>query len=288
VIGPWTHARPTLESTKIGDVDFGPEAGLDSQALMARWFAYWLQDGDRTIVEGAPVRIFIMGENRWRAEQEWPLARARSTAYYLGSSGHAKTAAGDGMLRTGANAGVSVDRFVFDPSDPVPTGARGGYSRTPSDQQETEKRADVLVYSTAPLAEDTEVTGPIHVTLWVASSARDTDFTAKLVDVFPDETARALTDGILRARYRTSTTKPELLTPGEPVEITVDAGATSNLFKAGHRIRLDISSSNFPRFDRNPNTGGVFGEDSQLLRAKQTVLHDRKHPSRLVLPVVTR
>ena len=288
IIGPWTHARPTLQSTKIGDVDFGPDAGLDSQELMTRWFAYWLQGGDRAIVEGAPVRIFVMGENRWRDEQEWPLAQAQSTAFYLSSGGRANTAAGDGMLTPQSHAGASADHFVYDPSHPVPTGAQGGYSRTPSDQRDTEKREDVVVYSTPPLREAIEVTGPISVKLWVASSARDTDFTAKLVDVFPDGTARALNDGILRARYRDSKTQPKLLTPGQPVEITIDVGATSNLFQAGHRIRLDVSSSNFPRFDRNPNTGGVFGEDSQLLRAEQTILHDAAHPSRLVLLVVPR
>ena len=286
VIGPWTHARPTIESTKIGAVDFGPDAGLDSEDLMTRWFAYWLQGGDRAVIEGPPVRIFVMGANRWRDEPEWPLARARSTAYFLGSSGRANTAAGDGILAQQSSTGAAVDRFVYDPSDPVPTGAQGGYSRTPSDQRDTEKRQDVLVYSTAPLREAIEVTGPISVKLWVASSARDTDFTAKLVDVFPDGTARALNDGILRARYRDSKTQPALLTPGQPVEITIDVGATSNLFRTGHRIRLDISSSNFPRFDRNPNTGGVFGEDSKLLRAEQTILHDARHPSRLVLPMV--
>ncbi len=232
-------------------------------------------------VEGPPVRIFIMGENRWRDEQEWPLARAQSTAYYLSSGG------GYSAASTFCH-GSSADHFVYDPSNPVPTGALGGYSRTPSDQRATEKRADVLVYSTPPLAKDIEVTGPISVKLWVASSARDTDFTAKLVDVFPDGTARALNDGILRARYRESKTQPVLLTPGQPVEITIDVGATSNLFKVGHSIRLDISSSNFPRFDRNPNTGGVFGQDSELIRADQTILHDAQHPSRLILPVVPR
>jgi uncharacterized protein len=288
VIGPWTHARPTLQSTNIGDVDFGPEAGLDSQELMARWFTYWLQAGDGAVIQGAPVRIFVMGENRWRGEQDWPLARAQSTAYYLGSSRRANTAAGDGTLGPQPSTAASADHFVYDPSNPVPTGAQGGYSRTPSDQRDTEKRQDVLVYSTPPLREAIEVTGPISVRLWVASSARDTDFTAKLIDVLPDGTARALTDGILRARYRDSKTQPTLLTPGQPVEITIDLGATSNLFKAAHRIRLDISSSNFPRFDRNPNTGGVFGEDSKLLRAEQTILHDAAHPSRLVLPLVPR
>jgi uncharacterized protein len=288
VIGPWTHARPTLQSTKIGDLDFGRDAGLDSRELMIRWFAYWLQGGDAAILKNPPVRIFVMGENRWRDEQEWPLARARSTAYYLGSSGRANTAAGDGTLDPHSSAGAFADQFVYDPSNPVPTGAQGGYSRTPSDQRDTEKRRDVLVYSTAPLRGAIEVTGPISVKLWVASSARDTDFTATLVDVFPDGTARALTDGILRARYRESKTQPVLLTPGQPVEITIDVGATSNLFLAGHRIRLDISSSNFPRFDRNPNTGGVFGEDSTPLRANQTIFHDAAHPSRLFLPVVPR
>jgi len=289
VIGPWTHARPTLQSTKIGEVDFGPNAGLDSQELMVRWFAYWLQGGDRAIIESPPVRIFVMGMNRWRDEQEWPLARAQSTGYYLASGGHANTAAGDGTLGAESSAQSSerpgADHFVYDPSNPVPTGAEGGYSRTPSDQRDTEKREDVLVYSTPPLREAIEVTGPVSVKLWVASSARDTDFTAKLVDVFPDGPSRPLTDGILRARYRESKTHPKLLTPGEPAEITIDVGATSNLFQAGHRIRLDISSSNFPRFDRNPNTGGVFGEDSKLLRADQTILHDAEHPSRLILPV---
>jgi putative CocE/NonD family hydrolase len=288
IVGPWTHARPTLASTKVGDVDFGPEAGLDSQGLMARWFSYWLQGGNRAVVDGAPVRIFVLGENRWRDEQEWPLARARNTAYFLSSRGHANTRDGDGSLRTTPRSDEPADRFVYDPKNPVPTGALGGYSRIPSDQRGVEKREDVLVYSSEPLSRDLELTGPITVKLWVASSARDTDFTAKLADVFPDGTARALTDGILRARYRESKTRPILLTPAQPVEITIDAGATSNLFRAGNRIRLDISSSNFPRFDRNPNTGGAFGEDSELLRAEQTILHETKHPSRVILPVVPR
>lgn len=288
IVGPWTHARPTLRSTRIGDVDFGPDAGMSAQDLYERWFAYWLQGGDASVVAGAPVRIFVMGENRWRDEQEWPLARARATAYYLHSGGRANTLNGDGSLSTGAPSDEPADRYAYDPRDPVPTGAIGGYSRIPSDQRETERRRDVLVYTSAPLERDMEVTGPLSVTLWIASSARDTDFTAKLSDVFPDGSARALNDGILRARYRRSKTKPELLAPGEPTEITIDVGATSNLFRAGHRIRLDVSSSNFPRFDRNPNTGGVFGDEAELRTAEQTVLHDGRHPSRLVLPVIPR
>jgi putative CocE/NonD family hydrolase len=288
IVGPWTHARPSRGSTKVGDVDFGPEAGLDSQDLMARWFDHWLKDGDPAIVNGPPVRIFVMGENTWRDEQEWPLARARATKYFLQSGGQANTSDGDGRLSNDAPGDQPADAFVYDPWDPVPTGALGGYSRIPSDQRAIEQRSDVLVYTTEPLATDVEITGPISLTLWVASSARDTDFTGKLVDVWPDGTARALTDGILRARYRNGKARPELLTPDEPVEITIDLGATSNLFRAGHRIRLEVSSSNFPRFDRNPNTGGVIGKDGELRRARQRVFHDARRPSYLTLPIVPR
>jgi N-acyl-D-amino-acid deacylase len=289
IIGPWTHARPTLASTAIGDVSFGPTAGFDAEGAMLAWFDHWLKAGGKTPLTSAPVRLFVMGANEWRDEQEWPLARARPTAYYLSSDGKANTRNGDGSLSTASPATTSPpDRYTFDPANPVPTGASGGYSRTPGDQQGVELRSDVLVYTSAPLTVDVEVTGPLAATLWIASTARDTDFTAKLVDVFPDGTARALADGILRARYRNGPTTPVLLAPGEPTEITVDLGATSNLFKAGHRIRLEVSSSNFPRFDRNPNTGGTFGEDRVVQKAEQTILHDAAHPSRLVLPVVPR
>ncbi len=229
-----------------------------------------------------------MGENRWRDEQEWPLARARTTPFYLRSAGRAVTVSGDGRLEPMPPAGEPADQFVYDPKDPVPTGASGGYSRTPMDRREVEQRKDVLVYQTPALTEDVEVTGPLALTLWIQSTARDTDFTGTLVDVFPDGTARALADGILRARYRNGKTTPSLLTPGEPTEVTIDLGATSNLFRAGHRIRLEVSSSNFPRFDRNLNTGGVFGEDPAGVPATQTILHDAAHPSRLLLPIVAR
>jgi putative CocE/NonD family hydrolase len=286
VIGPWTHARPTPASTRIGDVDFGPEAGFDADAAMLAWFDRWLRGAPAR--EAAPIRLFVMGENRWRDEHEWPLARARQTPYYLRSGGRANTSSGDGRLEMTAPASEPPDRYTYDPRDPVPTGAAGGYSRAPIDRRQVEQRPDVLVYTTPPLIEDVEVTGPIALTLWIRSDARDTDFTGTLVDVFPDGTARALADGILRARYRGGKRAQKLLTPGEAVELTIDLGATSNLFRAGHRIRLEVSSSNFPRFDRNPNTGGVFGEDREVRRAAQDVLHDAAHPSRLVLPIVPR
>jgi putative CocE/NonD family hydrolase len=288
VVGAWTHARPTTASTKIGDVDFGPAAGFDLEAAISEWFDFWLKDGPASVLARAPVRLFVMGANTWRDEQEWPLARAVPTPFYLHSDGAANTREGNGSLSQTSPSTEPADRFVYDPWNPVPTGQRGGYSRLPTDQRDVEQRQDVLVYTTAALPAAIEVTGPITAHLWAASSATDTDFTVKLVDVLPDGTARMLTDGILRARYRAGKTTPRLLTPGHAEELTIEAGATSNVFAAGHRIRIEISSSNFPRFDRNPNTGGTFGQDAELRRAEQTIFHDAARASRIVLPVVPR
>ncbi len=296
IVGPWTHARPNAASTKIGDVDYGPLAGFNSESLIVAWFRHWMPSRapDDPITRsrdfGAlPVRLFVMGENRWRDEQEWPLARARPTSFYLGSSGRANSAGGDGTLGTSApGPAAAVDTFTYDPRNPVPTGASGAYSRAPSDLRELARRPDVLVYSTPPLDMAMEVTGFITLTLWASSSARDTDFTARLVDVHPDGTARALTDGIIRARYRKSRTTPELLTPDTPTEFTIDVGATSNVFLKAHRIRVEISSSNFPRYDRNPNTGEPFATSARLESARQVIYHDARRPSRLILPVIPR
>jgi putative CocE/NonD family hydrolase len=288
VVGAWTHARPTTASTKIVEVDFGPAAGFDLDTLIAEWFDFWLKDAPTAVLSRPPVRLFVMGANIWRDEQEWPLARAVPTPFYLHSAGAANTLDGDGILSVASPSAEPPDRFVYDPWNPVPTGQRGGYSRLPTDQREIERRDDVLVYTTAPLAAPIETTGPIVAHVWAASSATDTDFTVKLVDVFPDGTARMLTDGILRARYRAGKTAPQLLTPGRAEALTIDVGATSNVFAAGHRIRIEISSSNFPRFDRNPNTGAPFGESAELRRAEQTVFHDRQRASHIVLPVVPR
>jgi putative CocE/NonD family hydrolase len=286
VIGPWTHARPTPASTRIGDVEFGPNAGFDQEALMIDWFDYWLKDRPTHVLDRPPVRLFVMGTNVWRDEQEWPLARAVSTSFYLHSVGNANTAEGDGTLNRSEPDREQPDRFTYDPANPVPTGPKSAYSKTASDQREVERRRDVLVYTSAPLPTALEVTGPIEVRLWAASSATDTDFTAKLVDVLPDGTARMLNDGILRARYRGGKTAPVLLTPGRAEEMVIDVGATSNVFGVGHRIRVEISSSNFPRFDRNPNTGDPFGESAAMQVAEQKIFHDRDHPSRIVLPIV--
>jgi putative CocE/NonD family hydrolase len=245
-------------------------------------------------MEEAPVRIFVMGDNVWRDEQEWPLARAQDTSYYLHSEGKANSLNGNGSLTTEAPAQEQPDVFLYNPEDPVPTrggalccnpyfAANGAY-----EQSGIEEREDVLVYSTPPLSRDVEVTGPVTVTLFAATSAKDTDFTAKLVDVCEDGCARNLTDGIIRARYRESTSSPKLLEPGNIYQYTIDLWATSNVFKAGHRIRLEISSSNFPRFDRNTNTGNTISEDTDFIPAMQTVLHSAEYPSHVTLPIVPR
>jgi len=239
------------------------------------------------------VRIFVMGINQWRDEEEWPLARARPVKFYLGGNGHANSLYGDGALTEKQDKHTSPDHYLYDPQKPVPTtgGAVCCDSRKfpwgPMDQRAVEKRHDVLVYTTRPLTADLEVTGPIRLILYAASTARDTDFTAKLVDVFPTGEARNLTDGILRVRYRDSLESVKLMKPGEVYRLTVDVGVTSNVFRAGHRIRLEISSSNFPRFDRNPNTGRPIADETQLLKATQTVFHDRDRHSYLLLPEVS-
>jgi putative CocE/NonD family hydrolase len=292
LLGPWCHG-PTSDEGKIGDVVFGKDAVLDANAAALAWFDYALKGKANEYASGAPVRIFVMGENRWRDEQEFPLARTRYTKYYLHSAKAPSTAAGDGVLAAEAPRREPAARFDYDPEQPVPTiGGRlccGATTKPgPYDQRPNESRADVLVFSTPPLAHDTEVTGNIRLELFASSSAVDTDFTALLADVEPSGYARFLTDGIVRARYRSGTKKAEPLEPGHAYKYDVDLWATSNLFKAGHRIRLYVSSSNFPRFNRNLNTGEATLGASRVVKAQQTVFHDAEHPSALVLPVIPR
>ncbi len=297
LIGPWAH---TSSGNPIGEMNFGfgSTAALvnlqtDVASMQLRWFDTFLKGIDTGMLNEAPIKLFVMGANIWRDEQEWPLARAVETRYYLHSAGSANTLSGDGSLSPSEPAIEPTDRYDYDPANPVLT--RGGATlMTPEfragvlDQRETEGRADVLVYTTPALEEDVEVTGPIFVHLWAVSSAPDTDFVARLVDVHPDGYAQNLTDGIIRARYRdfASGAQPSLIEPGRAYEYTIDLWATSNLFKRGHRIRLDITSSNFPRWDRNPNTGHDFGTDAEGVVAHQTILHDTEHPSYILLPIV--
>ncbi len=289
LIGPWPHNM----SYKFPGVDFGPQSSAPLRRFQLQWYDEILKRSTAApSSDEAPLRLFVMGANLWRDEREWPLARARPTLLHLAGGGHANSSNGDGELSWNGAGAAGQDRFVYDPRNPVPT--RGGsvccdpkvFPWGPLDQRPVERRADVLVYSTAPLKHHLEVTGPIVVQLWVSSSTRDTDFTAKLVDVFPDGEARNLTDGILRLRYRNGLEHPSLAKPGAVLPIAIDAGVTSNVFLAGHRIRLEIASSNFPRFDRNPNTGGSIANETNLRPAQQIVYHDRLRPSAIVLPVV--
>ena len=293
LIGPWAHLRPFTQPTTggAGDIDFGAEAAVELHEDMLRWYDYWLKDIETGIMDDAPVRIFVMGDNRWRDEQEWPLARTHYTRWYLHSAGGANTGAGDGTLSTvPPDANEPQDQFIYDPADPAPT--LGGNTLIIDygvfDQSPAENRPDVLVYTSDPLPSDLELTGPISVTLYAATTAADTDFTAKLVDVRPDGYAHNLQDGIVRARYRTSVREPSPIIPGRVYQYTIDLWATSHVVKAGHRVRVDISSSNFPRFDRNPNTGAALGADARLETARQTVHHSAQYPSHITLPVIPR
>jgi putative CocE/NonD family hydrolase len=293
VLGPWNHAVP-LQSL-VGQVDMGfrsSPVSVDIDGQQLDWFDYWLKGRNNGATGGDPVRIYVMGANQWRDEKEWPLPGTEWRRYYLHSRGKANSAYGDGRLATEMPGDEPPDCFLYNPLDPVPTNGGGlcCYANSvPSgafDQSMVEHRADVLVYSTEPLAQDLEVTGPITLTLYASSSAADTDFTAKLVDVSECGFARNLTDGIIRARVRESRSEPKLLTPGKVYEFAIDMWSTSNLFKAGHRIRLEISSSNFPRFDRNPNTGHELFSDAETRPALQTVMHQRNFASHLTLPVI--
>ena len=295
IIGPWQHT--SRGTSVVGSHYFGLAAdalALDLDGIHFKWFDYWLKGENNGVLDEPPVRIFVMGDNVWRDEQEWPLSRARPTDYYFHSQGQANSLNGDGTLSTEPPREEPTDVFLYNPANPVPT--RGGAlccnpyfaANGVFEQKEIEARDDVLVYTTPPLEREVEVTGPVIVTLWAATSATDTDFTAKLVDVCEDGCARNLTDGIIRARYRDSMVSPTLVEPGMAYRYTIDLWATSNVFKAGHRIRVEISSSNFPRFDRNTNTGNTIAQDTEFKPALQTVLHNGQHPSHINLSIIPR
>ncbi len=296
VVGPWAHGA---YSGWFPERSFGFAAGKDAadiSGLQLRWFDWLLKGVDTGLANEKPVRLFVMGVDEWRDADDWPLPGTRYVDYFLHSRGRANTAAGDGLLSTEAPGDEPEDVYVYDPHDPVPTtggptflpGLFIGANAGPRDQSGPESRPDVLCYTTEPLTQSVEVVGPLRLVLHVSSSAPDTDFTGKLVDVGPDGRPVNLADGILRARYRESLSQPCLLEPDRTYEVTVDLVATANVFAAGHRIRLEVSSSNFPRFDRNTNTGGTIATetDADLRQAVNRVHHRRSMPSRLVLPIV--
>jgi putative CocE/NonD family hydrolase len=287
LIGPWTHG--INPSTVLGEIDYGPQALAENDATF-RWLDCILHDRDATSFQPSPIRLFVLGANVWRDENEWPLARTRWTRYYL---------QGGGGLSLEVPGDETPDRYVYDPADPAPT-VGGNHSigpynpglyewvkPGPYDQRAVEARQDVLVYTSDVLARDTEVTGPVTVALYAATSAPDTDFVARLTDVYPDGRSINITEGVIRARYREDVWgQPRLLEPHRVYEYTIDLQVTSALFLAGHRIRVDITSSSFPLWDRNLNTGNDPATDTTMAVAEQAIHHSAAYPSHIVLPLV--
>jgi uncharacterized protein len=278
---------------RIGDVDFGPHALENPYTeVILDWYDYLFKGVHNHFSTDKPVKVFVMGANEYRQEDDWPPPQVHYVNYFLHSGGKANSLRGDGFLSTAMPKSEASDSFVYDPANPVPTiggplcCAQQLIEPGPRDQRSVENRDDVLIYSMGPLGEDLEVTGPITMTLFVKSSAVDTDFTGKLVDVAPDGFAEDVAEGILRMRYRNSQERAMLMNPGETYRISVDLWSTSNLFLRGHTLRLEVASSNFPRFDRNLNTGEEIKSARRFASAKNTILHDAQHPSVLVLPIM--
>nr|WP_295970099.1 CocE/NonD family hydrolase [uncultured Bacillus sp.] len=295
LVGPWAHGN---FASYQGECSFGVHASGDSidleediTDLHIRWFNHWLKGIDQGLDKEPPVKIFVMGINEWREEMEWPLKRTEYTNFYLHSKGHGNTRNGDGCLSVNKPQQENSDRYTYDPNDPVPT--RGGgtlYSDGavgPIDQGLNEDREDVLIYSTKPLTEAIEVTGPVKVNLWASTDAKDTDFIAKLVDTAPDGRAIILTEGIVNARTHHGNVSEKELN-GEIIEYEIDLWVTSNVFLPGHRITLEVSSSSFPQYLPNPNTGKSLTVSEETVKAHQVVYHSEQYPSHLILPIIPK
>lgn len=289
IVGPWHHYAlrgHSVGAARVGDVSFGSRAALNLDGIQLQWFNKWMK-GDSAAGSRAPVRLFVMGTNVWRDEDAWPLARSEERSLFLTGSGRAAQSLTSGALADETPFGTGTDRFDYDPRDPVPT--MGGAHLAMSivapagqvDQGRIEARRDVVSYTGEALEEPIEVTGWVRAEIWFSSSARSTDLTARLVDVHPDGAAYSICDGIRRI---TSTNGHE---PGAAPAVVVEMGATAQVFLPGHRIRLDLSSSNYPRFDPNPNTGESSLECRNPQVAHQVVHFGRECPSRLILPIVS-
>jgi putative CocE/NonD family hydrolase len=287
LIGPWGHG--VNRSRRMGEVDFGADAVIDLDGLQLRWFDRWLKGIDNGIDREPPVRVFAMGENRWRSDDSFPLSGTRATAYYLHSGGHANSRFGDGTLSLiPPTADEPSDKYRYDPANPVPFITAPDFHQIggPDDYQAVERRDDVLVFTSTVITEPFTVCGLLRATIYASSSARDTDWTVKLLDVWPNGFAQRLNDGIVRARFRDGNEREKLLTPGAVEKYDVDLWGTCQRFEAGHRLRVEVSSSAFPKFDRNFNTGGSLGKDTAGVIADQALYHDRARPSQIVLPIV--
>jgi hypothetical protein len=289
LMGPWGHN--VNGASKLGEVDFGSQAIIDLRGEQVRWFDGWLKPQDDAVrpEHVPPVRIFVMGANTWRDEDAWPLPQTQWTPYYLASGGSANSRFGDGALTlTMPAADAASDTFTYDPRRPTPfvTEATSSQIGGPDDYAAIQRRDDVLVYTTEPLAEALEVTGPIRVDLYAASSARDTDFTAMLLDVWPTGFAQRLCDGMVRARFRDGMDTPSRIEPDQVYHYSIDCWHTSQVFQPGHRVAVQIASAAFPKFDRNPNTGAPLGQTADTVPAEQRIFHDADHPSAVVLPII--
>jgi hypothetical protein len=286
LMGPWPHA---INSTsKLADVEFGPTATIDLNGYWLRWLDYWLKGKDTGIISEPPVRVFVMGENKWTDEAEWPIGRTLWTKYYIHSQGRANSLFGDGVLSERMPADEPSDSYTNDPERPVPFITEPSFAQIGSaeDYRPVERRDDVLVYTSEPLAEDLTVCGPIQVELYASASAKDVDFMGMLIDVWPEGYAQRLIDGMVRARYRDGMDKASLVEPGKIYAYTLNLWNTCQTFKKGHRIRLQLASSAFPKYDRNPQTGENLARATKLEKADLRIYHDKNHPSHIILPVV--
>ena len=297
VIAPVLHCRYTraTENTIVGERSVG-DARLDYDGLVYGWFDHWLKGENNGFLEKTPrVHYYTMGSNQWQTSDTWPPEGAEMMTYYLSSGGKANSMYGDGKLATPKPGKEGhPDVFTYDPANPVPS-LGGNVCCTGNaieggafDQRENEARQDVLVYTTEPLKEGVEVSGFIETTLYISSDAKDTDFTVKLIDVYPDGRAYNLDETIQRARYREGYDKEVFLEEGQVYKLELTPLSTSNYFAPGHRIRIEVSSSNFPRFERNLNTGGNNYDEAQGMVARNKVHHSEKYPSQVRLPVVRR
>ena len=284
VVGPWGHSTDKWVGS-LGPRDYGARANASYPVELTRFFDREIKGIENGLEGEPPVKLFVLNDNVWRTEKEWPLASTRFTDFFLGSGGKANTPAGDGTLGLETKAS-EPDRYDYDPADPVMSLMGLDAQAAPCDQAILGRRRDILVYQTPPLERDMLVIGPVVVHLWAASDCPDTDFAAKLIEVGPDGLAQNLCYGIMRARFRKGFDKQVLLDPGVPQEYVIPMMQVGIRFKKGSRIRLDIASSDFPNFDRNHNTGRDFWSDPELRVARQTVFHDPRYPSRIVLPVI--
>lgn len=291
LITPFDHESTPAETHRIGELDIGDKSATTIWEVRQNFYDHFLKGIDNGFDKTAPVRIFVIGDNDFREEQEWPLARTEFTNYYLHSNGKANTLHGDGALDPNNPEDEPHDTYIYDPRNPVSIAMETDMwflAAALKDRAPVEQREDVLVYTSAALEKDMEITGPISATLYASSSAVDTDFTAALVDVFPNGYLHLVQEGIQRASYRESDIKPTPIEPGNVYKYTIDLWAASYVIKAGHRIRLEISSSNFDRFSRNLNTGAEFGVTAEIKTATQAIYHTAEYPSHITLPIISR